>query len=123
MRSSLALAITFTCLAACGGKSGSAKLEGHWKGVRADGVDPVVANSGLTFALSTEIYAKGNQITISTPSQKTSGTYAVETEDKTSLVIRSDRDPTPETFTFADANTMSWRIDPNRSIVFQRVKE
>ncbi len=122
MRSSLALAVIFA-LTACGAKSGSAKLEGHWKGVRADGGDPAVANNALTFALQTDIVAKGNQITISTPGQRTSGTYAVETEDKTSVVIRSDRDPTPETFTFADANTMSWRIDPNRAIVFQRVKE
>ena len=115
------MAFLVLVIAGCGGK-GSAKLEGHWKGQSAEGVDGPAANSAAAFAVQTEIFAKGNQITISTPASKSTGTYTVESEDKTGLVIKPEKDAA-ETFTFTDANTMSWRVDQNRSIVFVRVKE
>jgi hypothetical protein len=108
-------------LAAC--KKGSSKLEGHWKGVRAEGVDPSAQIAATAFATGTEIIAQGDKIAIQTPSGRSpTSTYTIDKEDAPTLVIHTDRDPTAETFTFNEkADTMLWRIDETRRIVFRRV--
>lgn len=122
MRNGFATALIFACSVACGAKAGSPKLEGHWKGLRADVADPTTASSALQFALQTEVTAKGNQITIKTPFNTSTSTYAVDSEDKQSIVIHTDKEPA-ETFTFLSADQMQWRMDEKRTIVFQRVKD
>lgn len=101
---------------------GSAKLEGHWKGQRAEGVSADALVSANVFAVGSEIVVKGNQITISTPTSKNvTATYFVDKEEPTTVVIHTDKDATSETFDFTDTKTMSWRVDEKRSIVFKKV--
>ena len=102
---------------------GSAKLEGRWKGHRAAGVPAEAQASADAFAMGSEIVAKGNQITISTPAAKNvSATYFVDKEEPTGLVIHTDKDVSSETFVFVDPKTMSWKVDEKRSIVFKKVE-
>lgn len=113
-------------LAACK-PQGSAKLEGRWRGVRAEGVPTETQAQANTFALGTEIIAKGDQIVIATPAGRNpQSTYVVDAEDKTAVTIHTDKDGVNarETFTFAsDGKTMSWKIDDRRAIVFQKVAD
>lgn len=108
-------------LAGC--RRGSAKLEGRWKGVRAEGVDPTSAQKAEVFATSTEIVAIGDKIAIQTPAGRSqTSTYTIDKEDATTLVIHTDRDPNAETFTFNEkGDTMVWRIDETRRIWFKKL--
>jgi hypothetical protein len=109
-------------LAACG-HGGSARLEGHWRGVRAEGVPSDAQSPANAFATGTELDVKGDAITVSTPRDRQSGRYRVVKEDKASLVITTDKDglDEPQTFTFLDAKTMRWAVLEGKAIVF--VKE
>jgi hypothetical protein len=108
-------------LAACG-HPGSARLEGRWLGVRAEGVPADVQTAANAFATATELEVKGDAITVSTPKDKQSGRYRVVREDKTSVVIATDKDGVeePQTFTFVDAKTMRWSVLDGKSIVFAK---
>ena len=91
------------------------------------------------FATQTEIVARGNLITISTPGQVGQGqggqapaakslqaTYVVDDENKTTLVLHTDKDglANKETFAFGeDGKTMTWRLGEGRTILFQKLKE
>ena len=110
-------------LVIAGCRRGSAKLEGRWKGVRAEGVDPNAQIQASVFATSTEIVAIGDKIAIQTPQGRSpTSTYTVEREDATTLVIHTDRDPNAETFTFNEkGDTMVWRVDETRRIWFKKV--
>jgi hypothetical protein len=104
--------------------SGSAKLEGRWRGTRAEGVPADKQAEANSFALATDLVARGNQIAITTPTrQPRQGTYVIDSEEKDTLVIHTDKDgPQRETFVFApDGKTMTWRLDEKRSITFQRL--
>jgi hypothetical protein len=103
--------------------SGSQRLEGHWKGQKAEGVPEAAQISANAFATGTEIVAQGNQITVQTPgSRQAPATYTIDKEDATTLVIRTDRDGSAETFTFNEkADVMVWKIDAQRSITFKKV--
>jgi hypothetical protein len=116
------LVLAFLVLAACTKHGGSAKLEGHWRGQKADGVPEAAQVAATTFALGTEIFAQGNQITIQTPAGRPPpATYVIDKEDASTLVIHTDRDGT-ETFSFnAQGNVMVWRVDAQRSITFVKV--
>lgn len=106
-----------------GCRHGSAKLEGHWKGVKAEGVPEAAMAQALVFAQATEIIARSNQIAIQTPAGRHEPTtYFIDKEDATTLVIHTERDGA-ETFTFSEkADTMVWRIDAARSITFRKVR-
>jgi hypothetical protein len=125
-RNVLVLALLLAGAAACK-HSGSAKLEGRWRGTRAEGVAPAVQEQANTFATQTEIVAKGNAITITTPAAKPqSATFTVDDENKTTLVVHTDKDgpANKETFSFADeGRTMTWRLGEGRTIVFTKLKE
>ena len=118
----LVLTATLIILAACK-PSGSKRLEGHWRGIRAEGVDPGAQSSATAFATSTEIIAQGNQIAIQTQAGRSpTATYFVDRDEGTTLVIHTDRDPATETFTFSEkADQMVWRIDQSHTITFRRV--
>lgn len=125
----LVLAVAIAALSSAGGckHPGSAKLEGHWRGTRAEGVGAAAQDAANAFATQTEITARGNVITVSTPQSKgQQGTYVVDDENKTTLVLHTDKDgpASRETFSFAeDGKTMTWRLDEGRSIVFQKLKD
>ncbi|MBX3210686.1 MAG: hypothetical protein KF850_01490 [Labilithrix sp.] len=114
----LALAATAGCK-----HPGSQKLEGRWKGQKAEGVPDTALVSANAFATNTEIIAQGNQIAIQTPAGRNpAATYTVDKEDATTLVIHTDRDGSAETFTFNEkADMMVWKIDAQRSITFKKV--
>ena len=107
--------------------AGSAKLEGRWKGTKADGVASDQQINANVFATGTEIIARGDQIAVTTPIGKpVQATYTVDSEDKTSVTIHTDKDGPAqrETFTFSDdGNTMTWKVDPGsgRTMTFARV--
>jgi hypothetical protein len=101
---------------------GSQKLEGHWKGQTALGVPPDHQINANVYATGTEIIARGNQISISTPAAKNvTATYFVDKEDATSLVIHTDKDNTSESFVFTDPKTMQWKVDDRRAILFKKL--
>lgn len=106
--------------------SGSAKLEGRWRGTRAEGVAPAAQEAANTFATQTEIVAKGNLISISSPTVKAQqAPYVVDDESKTTVVLHTEKDvATKETFAFdLDGKTMSWRVGDGRTIVFTKQKD
>jgi hypothetical protein len=111
-----------TCLTACH-KVGSPRLEGKWRGGKAEGVLPASQANATQFALDTELEFTGENITVHTTNAKQSAKYKVVREDKRSIIIETDRDgPTdPQTFTFDDDRNMRWQILPGKTISF--VKE
>jgi hypothetical protein len=122
------IVLAFAILGAASCKHpGSAKLEGRWRGTRAEGVTPAVQEAANTFASQTEIVARGNLITIATPGGRgPQATYVVDDETKTTLVLHTDKDgvANKETFSFADdAKTMTWRLGDGRTIIFTKLKE
>jgi hypothetical protein len=118
---SLGLALVAAGASACK-HPGSAKLEGHWKGQSAVGIGPENQINANVYAAGTEIIARGNQITISSPAARNvTATYVVDKEDATSVVIHTDKDNTTETFIFTEPKTMQWKVDERRSIVFKKL--
>lgn len=112
---------------ACSKHPGSAKLEGHWRGTRADGVVSGAQDAANAFATQTEITARGNLITVSTPGSKgQQGTYTVDDENKNTVVVHTDKDgpANKETFSFSDdGKSMVWRLGEGRTITFQKLKD
>jgi hypothetical protein len=121
----LALATVLLALALGAGckHSTSPKLEGRWKGVHADGVPEAVQVSASSFATGSEIVVEGNQITFNTPGgRQPPATYTVDKEEAGTLVIHTDRDGSPETFTVNEkADELVWKVDGQRSITFKKV--
>jgi hypothetical protein len=56
------------------------------------------------------------------PQDKQAGRYKVVKEDKTTLVITTDKDgpAEPQTFTFMDDKTLKWTVVDGESIVFAK---
>ncbi len=110
-----------TALFGCGHK-GSPRLEGHWRGVSAEGVAPDVQASADLFATGTELDIRGENIVVATPKGKQAGKFRVKTEEKTQVTIWTDGDgPTdPQTFTFIDERTMKWSVLEGKTILFRR---
>lgn len=121
----LVLALSLLALLGCK-HPGSTRLEGHWRGTGAEGVDALVQEQANTFATGTEIIARGNQIVVSTPDGKgQQATYFVDSEDKSTLVIHTDKDgPTiKETFSFSDdGKSLTWRLGNGHVIKFAKVE-
>jgi hypothetical protein len=102
---------------------GSQKLEGRWKGQKAEGVPETAQIGANAFAIATEIIAQGNQIAVQTPAGRNVGVYIVDKEDPTTVVIHTERDGSAETFTFNEkADVMVWKVDAQRSITFKKVQ-
>ena len=124
----LALALLVTAATVTGCKhAGSAKLEGRWRGLRAEGVAGPTAEAANNFAKQTEIIARGDKITVNTPDAKgVQGIYVVDDENKTTVVLHTDKDgpANKETFVFGeDGKTMQWKLGEGRNIVFQKLKD
>ncbi len=123
-RLSLFVLLVLGALASACKPQGSPKLEGRWRGTKADGVSAEALTAANAFATSTEIIAKGNQIAVSSPGGQQQATYFIDGEDKGTIVIHTDKDgpDSKETFTVADdGKTMIWRLGEGRTIHFQRV--
>jgi ectoine hydroxylase-related dioxygenase (phytanoyl-CoA dioxygenase family) len=107
-------------IAAC--SKGSANLAGHWKGVRAEGTKPDVADTQNAYAAHMRVDVDGNTITVGTAKGPLGDHYTVVSEDKTTTVIATSKDgpDDPQTFTFPDAKTMKWQVAPGSVIVFSK---
>src|SRR5690242_16504445 len=94
----------FAAFALAGCRSGSARLEGTWKGTRADGIASDVSAAANTFASQTTLVVKGDQITLTFPRETQTGKYKIVREDKSTVVIVTDKDGPndQQTFTFVD---------------------
>ncbi len=122
MRLRPVIALLGLCLVtAC--SHGSARLAGHWRGVRAEGAPAGAEDSANAFAGKMTIDVEGSSITVTTaagPPRKDG--YKVISEDATVTVIATERDglSDPQTFTFLDAKTMRWAASPGKAIVFTK---
>jgi hypothetical protein len=105
---------------ACTG-AGSARLQGQWHGVRAEGVAPEVAASANAFASSLSIDVHGASMTVVQGSHRQSGRYRVARDEASEVVVVTDADGPLEPHTFVLAgDTMRWEILPGKTIVFRR---
>jgi hypothetical protein len=110
-------------LAASGGCSkGSARLAGHWRGVRAEGATGAAEAAADAFVGKMEIDVSGDIVTVTTPSGKETGHYRVVSEDKTTTIITTDTDggADPQNFTLIDAKTLRWAVVPGKAIIFTK---
>lgn len=119
-RASLLTALAWACLA-CGGR-GSPRLQGKWKGLRAEGVAAGALAAANSFAAGMRLEVNGDAIVVTTSKDRQSGHYKVVKEDKASVIITTDRDgPTePQTFTVADDKTLKWAVADGQTLVFTR---
>jgi hypothetical protein len=121
MMGRLALAASCALLVASCGRGGPSRLEGHWRGVRAEGVaGEAQEGAANAFATAMELDVKGDSITVSTGKDRQSGRFRIVREDKATLVLTTEKDgpDEPQTFTFVDAKTMKWAVLEGRTIVF-----
>jgi hypothetical protein len=101
---------------------GSPRLQGHWRGVRAEGVAGETANIANAFAEGMELEIRGESISVTTGGQLQTGRYRVIREDANAVVMATDTDgpADPQTFTFQNADTLRWAVLPGKAIVFTR---
>jgi hypothetical protein len=120
LRARALVLLSLSALCAC--HSGSARLEGRWKGKSAEGVGPEAQGPANAFAIDTEIDVRGDAITVITPKDKQSGTYKVVKEDKSQVTIVTDKDGPndAQTFTFDGDRTMRWTVADGKTITFVR---
>jgi hypothetical protein len=107
---------------ACCAPASSARLDGRWVGVRADGVAPDVLAAADAFATETELDFHRNEIQVTTRHGVQSGRYQLLRDDPDRVVIATDRDgPThPQTFVLIGDDTLLWTMADGKSIVFAR---
>jgi hypothetical protein len=117
-----ALAVVLVFAGAACKTAGAARLQGKWKGQRAEGVVPTALAAANAFASGMQLEVKGDSITVTTSKDRQSGHYKVVKEDKASVVITTDKDgPTePQTFSFPDDKTLKWAVVDGQAIVFAR---
>jgi hypothetical protein len=118
----LLLAATAVSLVVSCRAAGSARFQGRWQGVRAEGVGPDALPAANAFAAGTRIEVKSDVLTITTPRDRQVGRYRVVDESDDTVVITTDRDgpEQPATFRFVDTGTMEWAVRDGRSIVFAK---
>ena len=64
----------FVLLASCG-KGGQARLQGHWKGIKATGVSDTVLSSANLYAANMELDFKGDQVKVISGSETQTGRF------------------------------------------------
>ncbi len=122
-RAALAILAVSVVAAASGcKKAGGARLEGHWRGIKATGVPGEQVPSANLFAAGMELDFHNEQVSVHTGSEKQSGKFRVVKEDKTSVTIVTDQDGPDDrqTFVFSDDKTMEWAVLPGKTIQFVR---
>jgi hypothetical protein len=116
-------AIVAVALATVGcGSGAAARFEGHWKGVRAEGVAAAAEGAANAYAAGLDLLVHGDAITVASHKDKQSGRFKILKQYATSLTIATDRDGTgaPQTFVFSDDKTMKWMVLEGHAIVFTR---
>lgn len=104
-------------------KSGEQRLEGHWRGTNVEGVSPDAQAAATAFALDTELDFHDGKVLVTTPRDKISSAFKVTRDDKGTVVVATELDGAkdPQTFAFADDNTMRWPVTEGVRITFRRV--
>jgi hypothetical protein len=120
----LALCAMASSTTACG-RAGSARLEGRWRGVRAEGGSGGSSESLVAanlFALRTELEVSGDTMKITTGTETQVGRYRVVYENDTSVTITTDKDgpDAPQTFTFEGPRALRWLAAQGESLVFAK---
>jgi len=102
--------------------TGAARLEGKWRGVKAEGVAAESQGPANAFAAQMELEVKGENIAVVSGKEKQEGKFKVVKEDKTTLVISTDKDgpDDKQIFTFVDDRTMKWHVLEGKTITFTR---
>jgi hypothetical protein len=118
-RASLAILVGWSV--GCTG-SGAVRLQGHWRGVRAEGVSSDVAAAANAFAASLSIEVRGDAMTVTQGARRQAGRYRVVKEDASRIVLTTDADGPlePHTFVYVDQDTLRWDVVGGRSIVLSR---
>jgi hypothetical protein len=116
-----AVAVLVGSIVGCSGV-GASRLQGHWRGVRADGVGGDVSAAANAFAASVSIDVRGDSMIVTQGSHRQVGRYRVVQEDDAKLVLTTDADGPlePQTFVFVDGDTMRWDVLAGKGIVFAR---
>lgn len=119
----LALVVLTVGLGAC--RRGSSRFEGHWKGSAVEGVPPEAQAGALAFAREMELQVSGDTITVVTPQDRQSGRYTVDREDKTTLVLYTDKDGKgdKQTFTFVGDKIVKWTVFDGKTATITFVKD
>lgn len=128
LRVAVATSLAFAALVALPAckKSGAARLEGHWRGAKVDGVPPQQQTAANVFAAQTEITVKGDAISMSTPTTgKVTSKFKVVKDDKKTVVIVTDADgpKSEESFTFDDDETIEWRLAEGKVVTFRKIPD
>jgi hypothetical protein len=116
---SLAL-LCLTLLSAC--KGGSPRLEGHWKGAKAEGV-PVEQEAAATqYAQSLELWFKGDSLTVQSAGAKRAGNFKVVKDEPDQVTIKSTfaNVEQQEVFVIVDANTVRWTVAQGRMVSLKK---
>jgi hypothetical protein len=96
------------------------RLEGRWRGVRAEGVPAEMQAAANVFATGVHLEIRGNRLTVTTPKETQTGTFRVVQDTATSVVIATDKEDGDETFDVIDDRTLRWQVAPPRAITFKR---
>jgi hypothetical protein len=106
----------------CRAPVSSARLEGRWVGVRAEGVGADAMAPATAFATSTALEFRRTDITITTAKETQIGRYQLLREEPNTVVIATDLDGPahPQTFVFAGDETMRWILPEGKAIVFAK---
>jgi hypothetical protein len=117
MRRGAAVLLLALALVAC--KKGSSRLQGHWKGTRAEGVASDAQAVADRFAGQLEMDFKGDSVTVTAKGAAQTAHYHVVREDKGQIVIATDRDP-EQTFLMESDSTMRWSIASGQTITLKK---
>lgn len=112
--------VCLTLLGAC--KSGSPRLEGHWKGAKAEGV-PIEQEAAATqYAQSLELWFKGDSLTVQSAGTKRAGNFKVVKDEPDQVTIKSSFAGVeqPEVFVIVDANTVRWTVAQGRMVSLKK---
>lgn len=119
MRSWVVLLVFSLALAGCK-KSPQARLEGHWRGSKVEGVSADVQAAANAFAVQMELDFKGETVSVRTTREKQSSKYKVVRSDKTSVVIVTDADGATDeqTLTFVTDDSLKWKVLDGKAVTF-----
>lgn len=118
MRRGVAVLLLGLALVAC--KKGSPRLQGHWKGSRAEGVATESQAVADRFAGQLEMDFKGDAVTVTAKGAAQTAKYHVVREDKGQVVIATDRDPDEQTFLMESDTTMRWAVASGQTITLKK---
>jgi hypothetical protein len=106
---------------ACG-RAGCPRLEGRWRGVRAERASGETPTAAAAFARGTVLEVSGDTMRVTTPNETQSGHYRVVYENDATVTIATDTDgpDVPQTFTFEGAGSIRWLAAEGESIVFAK---